>query len=147
MKLTLTLPERPGFLHALPVLDLFALLWLLFLLAPSLVLQSGIGVELPPSRFQLERYKDSVVITVKSLADGPVIHLGREQITRDELDNRMRILQSAGASRKTMVLLQCDRDTPVEVERDLTEMVLGKGFRIALVGANLHSGPASAKEN
>lgn len=137
MKLTLNLPERPGFLHAMPVLDLFALLWLLFLLAPSLVLQSGVGVELPPSRFQLERYKDSLVITVKSSPDGPVIHLGREQMARTELENRMAALQSSGADRKTMVLLQCDRDTPVRIERDITEMVLAKGFRIALVGANV----------
>jgi biopolymer transport protein ExbD len=128
------LPERPGFLHAMPVLDLFALLWLLFLLAPSLVLQSGVGVELPPSRFQLDRYEDTVVLTLKGTADGPIIHLGREQLDRGELEKRLDALRAAGADRKAMVLLQSDQSTPVGVEREISEIVLGKGFRMALVG-------------
>ena len=35
MKLEMTLPERPGFLHAVPVLNLFALLLLFLLLSVS----------------------------------------------------------------------------------------------------------------
>lgn len=136
MKLELTLPERPGFLHALPVLDLFALLWLLFLLAPSLLRQSGVEVELPPSRFQLERYQDSVVITLRPGENGPVIHFGREQVTREELVARLDALREAGRNRTSMVLLQSDLGTTVDAERAITEMVLEKGFRLALVGAN-----------
>jgi biopolymer transport protein ExbD len=135
MKLELTLPERPGFLHALPVLDLFALLWLLFLLAPSLLRQSGIGVELPPSRFQLERYQNSVVITLKTGVEGPVPHFGREAVTREELVQRLNALPTGG-DKPTMVLLQSDQGTPVGVEREMLELVLSKGLRVALVGAN-----------
>jgi hypothetical protein len=35
-----------------------------------------------------------------------------------------------------MVLLQTDRGTPVGIEREVAELVLGKGFRLAMVGAN-----------
>lgn len=136
MKLELTLPERPGFLHALPVLDLFALLWLLFLLAPSLLRQSGVEVELPPSRFQLERYQNSVVITLRPSEGGTVIHLGREPVTREQLLERLDALRADGAERTSMVLLQSDLGTAVGVEREISELVLAKGFRLALVGAN-----------
>lgn len=147
MKLELTLPERPGFLHALPVLDLFALLWLLFLLAPSLLRQSGVEVELPPSRFQLERYQNSVVVTLRPGENGPVIHLGREMVTRDELVARLDALRASGEDRSSMVLLQSDLGTAVGAEREITEMILEKGFRLALVGANTPPAPEAPNQD
>jgi hypothetical protein len=36
-----------------------------------------------------------------------------------------------------VVLLQTDAGTPVGIERQVSEMVLGKGFRLAMVGANV----------
>lgn len=137
MKLETKLPERPGLLHAVPVLDVFALLWLLFLLGPSLLRQSGVMVELPPSRFQLERFQETLVITLGPGEDGPRIHLGRDAMTFDELTERFEQLRSDGAPAKAMVLLQTDAGTPVGIERQVSEMVLGKGFRLAMVGANL----------
>jgi hypothetical protein len=136
LKLETKLPERPGLLHAVPVLDLFALLWLLFLLGPSLLRQSGVTVELPPSRFQLERFRETLVITLGPGEDGPRIHLGRDAVTFEGLAARIEELRAAGAPAKAIVLLQSDAGTPVGVERQVTEMVLGKGFRLAMVGAN-----------
>lgn len=143
MKLETHLPERPGLLHAVPVLNIFALLWLLFLLGPSLLRQSGVTVELPPSRFQLERYQETLVITLGPGADGPRIHLGRDQVDLPQLSARLEQLRGEGAAAKMMVLLQTDAGTPAGIERELSELVLGKGFRLALVGGNT---PAPALE-
>ncbi len=143
MKLETTLPERPGLLHAVPVLDIFALLWLLFLLGPSLLRQSGVSVELPPSRFQLERYQETLVITLGPGVDGPRIHLGRDLMDFPGLSARMEQLRAEGAPARVMVLLQTDEGTPVGIERQVSELVLGKGFRLALVGANM-TAPAAA---
>jgi len=137
LKLETKLPERPGLLHAVPVLDVFALLWLLFLLGPSLSRQSGVMVELPPSRFQLERYQETLVITLGPGEGAPRIHLGRDAVTLAELTERMEQLREEGAAAKVMVLLQTDAGTPVGIEREISEMVLGKGFRLAMVGANV----------
>jgi biopolymer transport protein ExbD len=143
LKLKTKLPERPGLLHAVPVLDIFALLWLLFLLGPSLLRQSGVTVELPPSRFQLERYQETLVITLGPGGNGPRIHLGRDLMDFPQLAARMEQLRIDGAPVKAMVLLQTDEGTPVGIERQVSELVLGKGFRLALVGANV---PAPAEE-
>jgi biopolymer transport protein ExbD len=134
MKLEMSLPERPGFLHAVPVLNIFALMQLFFLLGPALVLQSGVSVDLPPSRFQMERYQDSLVVTLGPGDPEPRIHLGRDPITRLELESRLDQLRGSGAQTKAIVLLQSDAGTPVHIERSITEMVLGKGFRLAIVG-------------
>lgn len=136
MKLEMTLPERPGLLHALPILNLFALMMFFFLLGPSLVLQSGVAVELPPSRFQMQRYQDALVITLGPGEPTPRIHFGRDPVTISELSVRLEKLHDEGASTKAIVLLQTDTSTPVGVEREVTELVLGQGFRLAIVGKN-----------
>lgn len=136
----MSLPERPGLLHAVPVLNIFALLWLLFLLAPSLLRQSGVAVELPPSRFQLERFQDALVVTLGPGETEPRIHFGRDSVSLADLAARLEKLRAEGATANAIVLLQTDAGTPVGIERQVTELVLGKGFRLAMVGANV-SGP------
>jgi len=132
----MSLPERPGLLHAVPVLDVFALLWLLFLLGPSMLRQSGVAVELPPSRFQLERFQNTIVVTLGPGENDPRIHFGRDAVSLEELGSRLEKLRTEGAQANAMVLLQTDRGTPVGIEREVAELVLGKGFRLAMVGAN-----------
>lgn len=134
MKLEMTLPERPGFLHALPVFNLFLLLMLFFMLGPSLVLQSGVMVDLPPSKFQLERFRHTLVVTLGPGQAAPRIHLERHPVTMDELAARLDALHADGVAAKAIILLQTDAGTPVGIERGVAEMILGKGFRLAMVG-------------
>jgi biopolymer transport protein ExbD len=134
MKLELTLPERPGLLHAVPVLNLFALLVFFLLFGPSLVLQSGVAVELAPSRFQIQRYEETLVVTLGAGEPLPRIHLGRDPLTLEALAQRLDQLHQEGASARSMVLLQTDLGTPVRLEREVTELILSKGFRLAIVG-------------
>ena len=134
MKLEMTLPEQPGFLHAGPVLNLFALLLLFLLLGPSFALHSGISVEMPPSNFQLERFRDSIVVTLGPGQPNPRIHLGREVVTVAELGSRLVELRGKNNAARSIVLLQTDAGTPVGIERAVTEVILEKGFRVAYVG-------------
>ena len=135
MKLEMTLPERPGFLHAVPVLNLFALLLLFLLLGPSFVMHSGITVEMPPSRFQMERFRDSLIVTL-----GPGrLHLGRDSMTLPDLLARLDDIHRGGGIAKAIVLMQTDAGTPAGVEREVTEAILAKGFRVAYVGKPIPS--------
>ncbi|MBK1883194.1 biopolymer transporter ExbD [Luteolibacter pohnpeiensis] len=134
MKLELSLPERPGFLHAVAVVNLFALLLMFILLGPSLTLRSGVTVDLPPSRFQLDRYTNTLVVTLGPGNPAPRIHFGRDAVTQEELGERLEQLREGGAPTDSIVLLQTDAGTPVKVEREISELALSKGFRVALVG-------------
>ena len=53
-----------------------------------------------------------------------------------ELSERLDKLRTDGTQTKAIVLLQTDAGTPVGIEREVTELVLDKGFRLALVGKN-----------
>ena len=116
-------------------------LWLLFLLSSSLLRQSGITVELPPSRFQLDRFQNTFVVTLGPGETAPRIHLGRDMVSLAELSARLDQLRGDGGQANSIVLLQSDAGTPVGVEREVAELVLGKGFRLAMVGANLPDKP------
>ena len=141
MKLTMTLPERPGFLHALPLFNLFALLLLFFLLGPSFVGQSGVAVELPLSRFQMEQHGDATVVTVTA-GDPPGLWLDRDEVTLGQLEERLDVRRGSESSRTTAVLLQVDKDVPTEMQRRVAEIALHKGYRVYLMGA-AESGPES----
>lgn len=134
MKLELTLPERPGLLHAVPIFDLFALLLLFFLMGPSFVQQPGVMVDPAPSRFQLERYEESLVVTLGPGEPQPRLHLGREAVNLAQLGERLDRLREDGAPARSIVLMKTDQGTPVAMEREVMELILEKGYRVALVG-------------
>jgi len=135
MKLEMTLDERPGFLHALPLFDLFALVTMLLLLGPMFLSQSGISVEVPTSRFQMERYPKSVVVTVGPGGRDASLYLGRSSITLDDLSGQLAALKRDEEMSRAVVLLKADVGTSVGMERLLTEIILGAGFELALVGS------------
>ncbi len=142
----MTLPERPGFLHVLPVVNLFLLLVLFFMVGPSLLLQSGMKVELAPSKFQMERFQDTLVVTLGPGQPPSNIHFGRRPVTFEELTALLEQKRADGTAAKVVVLLHSDRETSVRMEREVAEMILGKGFRLALVGqAPARHAPPPAK--
>jgi biopolymer transport protein ExbD len=141
----MSLPERPALLHALPVVNLFALLWMFHFAGASLTSQAGVTVDPPPSRFQLERFRETLVVTLVTAESGARIYLGRELVDMATLESRLESLREQGATSRTIVLLQCDADTQVGAEREVGELILGKGFRLALAGSN-GGGAESQKE-
>lgn len=138
MKLELTLPERPGFLHVLPLFNLFALMLMFFVLGPSLVLQSGVAVELPPSRFQMERFSGAQVVTLGP-GQPPRVYLGRESTSLEGLG---RLLDEKRGVAPGAVLLRSDAGTPVGLEREVSELILRKGYKVMLVGRPAQAGEA-----
>jgi biopolymer transport protein ExbD len=134
MKLETTLDERPGFLHALPLFDLFALVTMLLLLGPMFLSQSGIGVEVPASRFQMQRYSKTIVVTVGPGGREASLYLGRQAVSLDDLAGRLAGLKQDEGMSRAIVLLKTDVGTAVGMERLVSEIILGSGFELALVG-------------
>lgn len=135
MKLETTLEERPGFLHALPLFDLFALVTMLLLLGPMFLSQSGISVEVPASRFQMQRYSKTIVVTVGPGGREASLYLGRQAVSLDDLAGRLAGLKQDEGMSRAIVLLKTDVGTAVGMERLVSEIILGAGFELALVGS------------
>ena len=134
MKLETTLEERPGFLHLMPLFDLFALVTMLLLLGPLFLSQGGISVEVPSSRFQMQRHGDSIVVTVGPGNEEVPVYLGRQAVTMEELAKELETLKLDERMARAIVLLKTDVRTTVGMERKVSEIILGAGFRLALVG-------------
>jgi biopolymer transport protein ExbD len=136
VKLELTLPERPGFLHAVPLFNLFALLLMFFVLGPSLVLQSGVAVELPPSRFQMERFSGALAVTLGP-GQTPQIYFGRESTNIVGLG---KLLDEKRGNAQGTILLRTDAGTSVGLEREVAEVILRKGYRLMMMGRPVQAG-------
>ncbi len=134
MKLETTLDERPGFLHALPLFDLFITVTMLLLLGPVFLNQSGVTVELPASQFQMQRYGESIVITLHSGKNEPQIYLGREVVSLDELGSRLEVLKADEVMSRAMVLLKTDIGASAGMQSKIVDLVLRLGYKIAWVG-------------
>lgn len=134
MKLETTLDERPGFLHALPLFDLFITVTMLLLLGPVFLNQSGVTVELPASQFQMQRYGESIVVTLHSGKNEPQIYLGREVVSLDELSSRLEVLKADEVMSRAMVLLKTDIGASAGMQSKIVDLVLRLGYKIALVG-------------
>jgi len=148
MKLETTLEERPGFLHALPLFDLFMLMVMLLLIGPMFLSQSGVSVELPTSEFQMQRFRQSIVVTLGSGDTAPRLYLGRQSVSMDELREKLEELRADEVMSRAVVLLKTDVGASVGSEREVTEMILGSGFRMALVGRqNPAEKPTVIEEN
>ena len=129
-----TLDERPGFLHALPLFDLFITVTMLLLLGPVFLNQSGVIVELPASQFQMQRYGESIVVTLHSGKNEPQIYLGREVVSLDELSSRLEVLKADEVMSRAMVLLKTDIGASAGMQSKIVDLVLRLGYKIALVG-------------
>lgn len=132
MKLVSTLPERAGFLHAIPLFDLFALLLVFILLGPSFVRHSGVRVEMPMSHYQVERDPNAAVITITQ-GNPAVLWLERARVTEAELIQRLAARREESITVPT-VYIKSDAGIPSGYERQVAETALQQGFRVYLLG-------------
>lgn len=134
MKLRSTLPDSVGFLHAVPLFNLFAVLLMCYALGPKLEEKTGVTIQMPTSLFQLERYEEAAVITMT--ANGlQELYIGTQKIPLIELEARLdeQLEKSTGANRA--IVIMADRLVPSDSLRQVAEICLRKGVRVVMAGA------------
>lgn len=135
MKLEMTLPTTPSFLHALPLLDLLALVMLFPVLTSALAPQAGVEVELPETEFRLQRVSRPIVVSISGGAE-PEYWIGKQQVKREEI--MAKVAESAAdwnEGGKPAVLLKVDKSAQ-NLGVDLSFELLRAGYR-CLWGAKL----------
>lgn len=133
MKLQTSLPENVGFLHAVPLFNLFAVLLMCYTLGPKLEEKTGVTINVPASLFQLERYEEAAVITMTA-GDLQELYIGTQRISLTELDVQLdeQLEKSAGANRA--IVIMADRLVSSEQLRQVAEICLRKGLRVVMAG-------------
>lgn len=125
MKLEMSLPAKPGMLHALPLLDILALVMLFVMVLDnsSRASQAGVQIELPETNFRLQRVAKPVLLTITG-GEEPRYWVGRQRVERSNL--LAAIDEAAGKSeevgRRPAVLMQVDKSadsTAMEISYEL----------------------------
>lgn len=134
MKLTSNLSFRPGLFLTIPAIDLLGSLLLFFLLGSSLLIQSGVRLELPSSSFALRGMADARVLVVSGGAESRLL-LDNEEVALDEIDGLLARLareERTEFGRIASLLIKADQSASHGLVLRLSDLALGHGFRVAL---------------
>jgi len=123
MKLTRTTNFSFGWLYVFPLLDVVFLLIFFFLLSSNFVLQPGISVSVPFSRFTLGPQLNQQIISITG-DPAPAIYFRDQKVTSGQLGP---LLDAAKRDGRTIVI-KADRLTSYEMVVAVTNAALERGI-------------------
>jgi biopolymer transport protein ExbD len=127
MKLTRSVHLNPFLIFIIPLVDLFFLLLLLFLVSSTFLLHPGVSVNLPFSKFTLGPQKNPLIVSITA-GPYPSIYYGDQQIHLAELARRLE--QDRGAERS--IVIQADRLAPQGSVVEVMNLCLENGYSVVL---------------
>jgi biopolymer transport protein ExbD len=130
MKLSRTKEYYFGWLVVLPLVDIVFLLIFFFLLSSNFVLQPGISVSMPFSRFTLEPQLNQQIISITGGA-APTIYFRDQKITLEQLGPLLDAAKREGRS----IIIKADRLTPYEMVIAVTNAALEHGISSVALAA------------
>ncbi len=123
MKLSRTKEYNFGWLVLFPLLDLAFLLVFFLLLSSNFILQPGISVSMPFSRFTLGPQINQQIISITGGAV-PAIYFRDQKITIEQLGPLLEAAKREGRS----IIIKADRLTPYETVVEVTNAALEHGI-------------------
>ena len=131
MKLSRTKEYNFGWLVLLGLVDVAFLLIFFLLLSSNFILQPGISVSVPFSRFTLGPQINQQIISITGGA-APAIYFRDQKITLAQLGPLLDAARREGQS----IIIKADRLTPYETVIEVTDAVLEHGITsVALAAA------------
>lgn len=123
MKLSRTKEYNFGWLVVVPLIDVVFLLLFFLLLSSNFVLQPGISVSLPFSRFTLGPELNQQIISITG-GGVPAIYFRDQKITLEQLGPLLDAAKREGRS----IIIKADRQTPYDTVVQVTNAVLEHGI-------------------
>jgi biopolymer transport protein ExbD len=123
MKLSRTTTISFGWLYVFPLLDVVFLLIFFFLLSSSFVLQPGIAVTVPFSRFTLAPQPNQQIISITG-GPNPAIYLRDQKVTLAQLEPALDLTKREGRS----IVIKADRLVSYELVMAVTNAALERGI-------------------
>ena len=123
MKLSRTKEYNFGWLVLFPLLDVVFLLVFFLLLSSNFILQPGISVSVPFSRFTLGPQINQQIISITGGA-APAIYFRDQKITLDQLGGALEAAKREGRS----IIIKADRLTPYEMVVGVANAALEHGI-------------------
>jgi biopolymer transport protein ExbD len=123
MKLARTSSISFGWLYVFPLLDVVFLLIFFFLLSSSFVLQPGIAVTVPFSRFTLAPQPNQQIISITG-GPNPAIYLRDQKVTLAQLGAALDVTKREGRS----IVIKADRLVSYDLVMAVTNAALERGI-------------------
>lgn len=123
MKLTRTSRINFGWLYVFPLLDVVFLLIFFFLLSSNFVLQPGISVTVPFSRFTLPPQPNQEIVSIVG-GPNPTIYLRDQKVTLDQLGPALETTKREGRS----IVIKADRTVSYDLVMAVTNAALEHGI-------------------
>ena len=123
MKLTRTKQYNFGWLVLFPLVDIAFLLMFFLLLSSNFMLQPGISLSLPFSRFTLGPQVNQQIISITGGAV-PAIYFRNQKTTLEQLGP----LLDAAKKENRSIIIKADRSTPYELVIAVTNAALEHGI-------------------
>lgn len=123
MKLTRTSNISFGWLYVFPLLDVLFLLIFFLLLSSNFVLQPGISVTVPFSRFTLGPQPNQQIISITG-GPSPAIYLRDQKVSLDQLGPGLDAAKREGRS----VVIKADRQASYDLVMAVTNAALERGI-------------------
>jgi biopolymer transport protein ExbD len=123
MKLSRTKEYNFGWLVLFPLLDVVFILVFFLLLSSNFILQPGISVSVPFSRFTLGPQINQQIISITGGA-APAIYFRDQKITLDQLGPALDAAKREGRS----IIIKADRLTPYEMVVEVANAALEHGI-------------------
>lgn len=136
MKLESTLPEGVGFLHAIPLFNLLAVIVMCYALGPLLEEKTGIEVRLPASMFQVERFEEAGVITLTA-GDNARMYWNSKSVSMLELTNLLDETAAHRSAANAAVIIRADALVSHELVQQIDELCLKKNLRVVHAGSEM----------
>jgi biopolymer transport protein ExbD len=130
MKLSRTKEYNFGWLVFLAVADVTFLLVFFLLLSSNFILQQGISVSMPFSRFTLGPQTNQQIISITG-GTVPAIYYRDQKVTTAQLGPLLDAAKREGLS----IIIRADRSTPYEIVAQVTNAALEHGITSVALAA------------
>jgi biopolymer transport protein ExbD len=127
MKLERSVRLNPYLLFIVPLMDLVLLLLLLFVVSSTFLVNPGISINLPTSKFTLGAEKNPLIVAITANPI-PSIYFQDRQVSLEELGREFDRDHSSDRS----VVIRADRMAPQGVVVEVMNLCLDRGYSVAL---------------
>ena len=130
MKLSRTTNYNFGWLLLIGLVDLAFLLAFFLLLSSNFILQQGISISMPFSRFSLGPQSNQQIISITGGAV-PAIYFQDQRVTTEQLGP----LLDAAKRKDQSIIIKADRSAPYETVAEVTNAALEHGISSVALAA------------
>jgi biopolymer transport protein ExbD len=134
MRLHLTVPERPGMVYFIPILDLLALLFLFPVLISNLSLSGGYKASLPDYPNSIPSATHAIVVRLLP-GEKLQIWVNKDLVPEDQLEERLDEESSKWIyGGDPVVSLEVDKSIPSGSLADILNVLDRKSFSVWVIG-------------